>query len=283
MISIITPSYGQPDWLRLAVASVADQQGVELEHIVQDAGTESIEEIFERKIKPSADDRHSVSLFVEKDAGMYDAINRGLAKAHGDICGYLNCDEQYLPGALAKVARFFTEHPEVDVLFGDIILVDTQGRPISYRRTVLPTLNHIRLAHLNTTTCATFFRRRLLDWGFYFDPEWKVIGDAIWVENLLRHRVRMATLSEPLAVFTFTGSNLTNTALSLSETLKWRGMPRASKRFKKVAVVFWHRIRKTLAAAYWFRRVAIDVFTLESPDKRQHFSRKNVGFGWPSR
>ncbi|HEV2046637.1 MAG TPA: glycosyltransferase [Chthoniobacterales bacterium] len=282
MISIITPSFRQLDWLRLAIASVADQGGVEVEHIVQDAGTGGVKEMFEDVTNSFGHHRYTAKLFVEKDVGMYDAINRGLQKARGDICAYLNCDEQYLPGALAKVATFFGANPEVDVLFGDLILVNGEGQPVSYRRAVLPTKRHVRLAHLNTSTCATFFRRRLLDRGFYFDPDWKVIGDAIWVENLLRHGVKMATLPEPLAIFTFTGKNLTATALSSSETLRWGGAPLAGKRFKKIGVVFWHRMRKALAGAYRYRRVEIDVFTLESPEKRQHFVRKNVGFGWPS-
>jgi len=282
MISIVTPSFQHLDWLRLALASVADQQGVDIEHIVQDGGTPKIEEVLNSEFRGLIKDKKRLKLFVEKDAGMYDAINRGLAQARGEVCAYLNCDEQYLPGALAKVAKFFSANPEVDVLFGDLILVNDEGEPVSYRRTVLPTKRHIRLAHLNTTTCATFFRRRLLDRGFYFDPDWKVIGDAVWVENLLRHGVKMATLPEPLAIFTLTGKNLTATALSSSETLKWRGAPLPGKAFKKIGVVFWHRIRKALAGAYRCRRVEIDVFTLESPEKRQHFVRKNVGFGWPS-
>lgn len=273
--SIITPSYKQLDWLKLCAASIADQRDVEVEHIVQDAGSGA-------EIESWALDQPILKLFVEKDMGMYDAVNRGLAKAHGDICGYLNCDEQYLPGTLAKVVKFFETHPEVDVMFGDVVLVTVQGQPLSYRRTVLPRQAHIRLAHLNTATCATFFRRTLLERGFYFDPQWKTIGDAVWVENLLKAGVRMAPLHEPLAIFTFTGENLGATALSESEAVNWKGASLGKKDFKKIVAVFWHRIRKTLAAAYWLRRVEIDIFTLESPKKRQHFVKKNVGFRWPS-
>jgi glycosyltransferase involved in cell wall biosynthesis len=282
MISIITPSYGQLDWLRLAVASVADQQGVDVEHIIQDGGTPKIGEMLNSEFRNLIEDKQGLKLFVEKDAGMYDAINRGLRRASGEICCYLNCDEQYLPGALARVANFFAAHPEVDVLFGDVVLVTAQGQPLSYRRTVLPRQRHFRLAHLNTATCATFFRRKLLDRGFYFDPRWKAIGDGVWMENLLKAGMRMATLHEPLAIFSFTGKNLGATALSQSESLKWKGSRLAGKRFKKIGVVIWHRLRKALAGAYRLRRVEIDVFTLESPEKRQRFVRKNVGFDWPS-
>ena len=82
MISIVTPSFGQLDWLRLALASVADQQGVEVEHIVQDGGSEA-ETLALMVANPI------VRLFSEPDDGMYDAINRGLRRTRGEICGYI--------------------------------------------------------------------------------------------------------------------------------------------------------------------------------------------------
>lgn len=145
--TVITPSYRNSDWLKLCVASVADQEGVSVEHIVQDAGSDdgTLDWL-------PADCR--VKAFVEKDSGMYDAINWGLRRASGEFCSYLNCNEQYLPGALKAVADFFTAHPSVEVLFGDAVLVDQNGRPLSYRRMVAPRLLHTRLAPLGTLTCS---------------------------------------------------------------------------------------------------------------------------------
>src|ERR1700731_1356139 len=111
MISIITPSFRASKWLKLCIASVADQKGVAFEHIVQDSCSDDGTQQW-----LSNDPR--VTAFIEKDNGMYDAINRGLRRASGEICAYLNCDEQYLPGTLAKVAKFFDTHPKLDVLFG---------------------------------------------------------------------------------------------------------------------------------------------------------------------
>src|SRR5688572_31350980 len=96
--SIITPSFRNSEWLKLCVASVADQ-GVEHEHIVQDGGSDD-GTLDWLRIDPR------VQAHVEKDAGMYDAINRGLNRATGDIIAHLNCDEQYLPGALPAVEKF---------------------------------------------------------------------------------------------------------------------------------------------------------------------------------
>jgi glycosyltransferase involved in cell wall biosynthesis len=279
--SIITPSFRQFDWLRLAIASVLDQEGVITEHIIQDAGTEGINKLFRAKVSAN-DDRHKVKLFVEKDAGMYDAINRGLAKARGDICSYLNCDEQFLPGTLRRVATFFDRHPDVDVLYGDAILIDNRGNPISYRRTVLPTLSHIRLAHLNTQSCSMFFRRTLLERGFLFDSNYQAIADGVWVEQLLLSGVRMATIREPLAVFTFTGQNLGASNASLAEAAKRRGRLPISKQLVKFASIIWLRLRKFFAGAYRRRKIDIEVYAFESANLRQRRTGL-VGFLWPER
>jgi glycosyltransferase involved in cell wall biosynthesis len=274
MISVVTPSFRQFPWLRLCAASVADQQGVQHEHIVQDAGTGPELENWARAVP-------GISLYVEKDEGMYDAINRGLRKASGKICSYLNCDEQLLPGALARVASFFNRYPDVDVLFGDAILIDSRGNPISYRRTVLPDFSHVRYAHLNTPTCATFFQRRLLDRGFFFDPKWKAIGDQVWMERLLLANVRMTTSPEPLAVFTFTGENLGSTTASAEEAERRRGSVLFMTRWLKMRAVLLHRVRKLFSGAYRRRQIEIDIYTLESPSRRQR-RHGQVGFSWPN-
>src|SRR5688572_24196636 len=94
--SIITPSFRSSKWLQLCIPSVGDQQGVSLEHIVQDAGSD------DGTLDWLPTDQR-VQAYVEKDAGMYDAVNRGLRRAQGDFLAYINCDEQYLPGALQAV------------------------------------------------------------------------------------------------------------------------------------------------------------------------------------
>ena len=106
--SIVTPSFRNSRWLKLCIASVADQQGVEFEHIVQDSCSDDGTQNWLPQDK-------RVKAFIEKDTGMYDAVNRGYRRAQGDILAYLNCDEQYLPGALRAVGDYFAAHPEVEV------------------------------------------------------------------------------------------------------------------------------------------------------------------------
>ena len=160
--------------------------------------------------------------------------------------------------------------------------LDQQGTPLSYRRTILPRLRHIQWAHLNTLSCAMFFRRKLLDRGFYFDPAWKDVGDGVWVEELLRNKVEMEILPEPLAVFTFTGENRSTLPLASKEGASRRGSSSPGVWFQRNIAVVAHRLRKGLAGAYRPRRVEVDIFTLKSPEQRQCRIGKQVGFRWPS-
>src|SRR4051812_46934451 len=168
--SIITPSFRNSKWLKLCVASVADQAGVELEHIVQDSCSDDGTQDWLPK------DPH-VKAFIEKDSGMYDAVNRGLKRASGEILAYLNCDEQYLPGALEAVAKTFAENPDADIVLADSIIVDAEGKFICCRKSLVP-WRLMMWTYMPTLTSSIFFRRRVLeDFNLYFDTRWKDIGD----------------------------------------------------------------------------------------------------------
>src|SRR5215207_9457357 len=129
-VSVVTPSFRNSDWLRLCIASVEDQ-GVACEHIVQDGGSD------DGTLQWLPHDKR-VKAFIEKDSGMYDAINRGLRKASGDILAYLNCDEQYLPGCLSEVLRFFTDHPQIEMAFGYTVAVNGRGQYQFHRKVQVP-------------------------------------------------------------------------------------------------------------------------------------------------
>jgi glycosyltransferase involved in cell wall biosynthesis len=273
-ISVVTPSYKQLPWLKLCVASIADQEGVIVEHIIQDAQSgPELEEWIRTRSKSQ--------LYVECDTGMYDAINRGFARASGDIVCWLNSDEQYLEGSLAKVARFFETHPEIDVLFGDALLVDNKGDILSYRRTIAPRLRHIQASHLNVLSCATFVRRSVLDRGYNLDTRWKAIADAVWIADLIQADIPMAVMHEPLSVFTITDTNLGQTSLAFSESKLWQEETSSRNFWLRAYFVSWHRLMKLLGGAYWPRSVSTDIYTLSSPEKRVTRVARHIGFRWP--
>ena len=273
-VSVVTPSYRQLPWLKLCVASIADQRGVEVEHIIQDAQSGPELEQWVRE-------NTTARLYVESDSGMYDAINRGFQRATGDIVCWLNCDEQYTEDALAKVANYFEAHPEIDVLSADALLIGNTGKLLSYRMTVFPEARHIQLAHLNLLSCATFVRRSVLEKGYYLDERWKTISDAVWIVTLLEAGIPMAILNEPLAVFTITDKNLGQTALAFSETTSWQKETLSRRSWTWRLVILKHRLKKLVRGAYLPRSITARYFTLASTEHRVTEASSFLGFKWP--
>ena len=260
--SIITPSYRSSRWLKLCLASVADQN-VDLEHIVQDAGSD------DGTLDWLPQDRR-VKVFVEKDQGMYDAINRGLRRATGEILAYLNCDEQYLPGALAEIADFFAQHPHQDLVFGDVIMVDAEGRYLYHRKMQTPLKYHTWTCHLSTLSCATFFRRRIFfDYGFAFDPRLRDVGDGEWMVRLLRRGVSMAALGRFTSAFTRTGANMSAGPNARRENRELMQTAPGWAQALKPWFIAHHRLRRLLGGMYLQPPFSYDIFTAASPERRE--------------
>jgi len=260
-LSIVTPSYRNSQWLRLCVASVADQC-LRVEHIVQDAGSDdgTLEWLL-------TDSR--IRAFVEQDAGMYDAVNRGWRRATGEILAFLNCDEQYLEGALANVCEFFREHPEIDMAFGDVVVVNAAGDYLCHRKMQAPTLAHTWVCHLSTLSCATFFRRRILECGgFWFDPSYRCGGDGEWMVRLLRAGVRMAPLRRFTSTFAVTGANLSRSPRAREE---WRRLRATAPAWMRALGPLWvaaHRARRLVDGSYFQKPFRFSLYTADSPNRR---------------
>jgi glycosyltransferase involved in cell wall biosynthesis len=199
-MSVITPSFGMLPYLQRCHASIADQAQVACEHVVVDGGsTDGTVEWLRSQSR--------ITSIIGRDAGMYDAINKGLRTCTGDIVSYLSCDEQYLPGTLAFVKRYFAAHPEVDGLFGDTLVIRPDGSLICFRKAYKPLWPFIAAGDLYVFPSSMFLRRQIIDRGDFFDPSFKDVGDADFVIRLLRKGYHLATTRRYLSAFTITGSN----------------------------------------------------------------------------
>jgi len=224
---------------------------------------------------------HRLVIHSGPDGGMYDAINRAWRRCQGEVISYLNADEQYLPDTLHEVGDYFQKNPDVDIVFGDALLIDRAGRALSYRRVVKPWPAHTRVVHLGTLSCSMFFRRRLLDDGYFFDPRWKAIGDAEWVWRLLKAGVSTGVISKPLAAFTMTGNNMGENPSALAEAADWReGSPRWQRAASPLLRGI-HWLRKAGAGAYRRHKVNTAVYTCDSPGKRVPILHQALGSAWP--
>lgn len=127
-ISIVTPSYNQGRYLETTILSILNQNYPNLEYIVIDGGSkDKSAEIIQKYEKDLA---YWVS---EKDKGQSNAINKGFAKASGEIYGWLNSDDRLEPGALDTIAESFLQHPEVDVFVGHGRKADISGNIVYYK------------------------------------------------------------------------------------------------------------------------------------------------------
>ena len=122
-VSVITPSFNQQQYLEETMLSVINQKYENIEYIIIDGGSNdgSVELI--RKYE-----KHLAFWVSEKDSGQSEAINKGFAKATGDIVCWINSDDILLPNAISNVAEYFDMHSEIDVLSGILVKIDKSSR-----------------------------------------------------------------------------------------------------------------------------------------------------------
>jgi glycosyltransferase involved in cell wall biosynthesis len=169
LVSIVTPSYNQARFIEETIQSVLGQDYPRIEYLIVDGGsTDGSVEIIRRYA-----DR--LGWWVsERDQGQTDAINKGFARANGEILAWINSDDTYLPQAVSQAVAALQSHPQAGMVYGDANLIDEHGavlgkfpaRQTDYRR--------LRQGYVHIPQQAAFFRADLwrkigpLDPTFYF-------------------------------------------------------------------------------------------------------------------
>jgi glycosyltransferase involved in cell wall biosynthesis len=247
-VSVLTPSFGYGRFIADAIQSVHNQGGVSCEHIVQDGGSqdETLEVLsrFEGKVVWAS----------EPDQGQSDALNKALAKASGTWIAWLNADEFYLPGALATLV-WQAERAGVDVVYGDCVFVDADGR-----------IERLLPQH-------RFSAKILREYGCYIPSNTvlirrSVLGDAPWDPtvrrimdwdlylNLLRREARFSHVAYPAAAFRAHDERVTSKPPSdfeeENEVASRHGLPRdVWDRWRASRVGRWlHPVYKAMGGAY---------------------------------
>ena len=262
--SIVTPSFRNSQWLKLCIASVADQQGVAVEHLVQDSCSDDGTQNWLPR-----DPR--VKAFIEKDAGMYDAVNRGYRRATGDILAYLNCDEQYLPGALKSIADFFAANPKVEVALAGTVIVNGEGKYICHRHQMVPHPQGVWF-RFPILTSSIFIRRRVIsERGIFFDAKWRDLGDFHWVLALMKAKVPMAVCDSFTSVFSDTGENMNLKPNAIREKAGTEKMVPPLVRALKPFWILHHRLRRLAAGHFFLKPVSYEIYTRQSPERRVKF------------
>ena len=191
-VSIVTPSYAQGQFIERTLQSVAIQGGAEIEHVVFDGGSVDATVDALKRFVPA------VRWVSKKDNGQTDAVNQGIRATDGEIIGWLNSDDVYYPGAIAKVVTFFEANPQVDVVYGMADHIDLDD--VAFETYPSEPWDFERLKE----TCficqpALFFRRRVIEKHGLLDESLNYCMDYNYWLRLGKADVRFAYLEEKLA------------------------------------------------------------------------------------
>ncbi len=195
--AIVTPSFNQGRFLRDAVESVLGQLPTPgappflVEYMVVDGGSndETLDVLREYASR--------LRYLSEPDRGQAHAVNKGVAMTSGEIIGWLNSDDYYLPGAFAAVAKAFHDNPETMVVYGGGVDVDETGARL--QEYPVEDWNYARLHELcYLSQPAVFFRREMVE--RYGGPD-ETLTYTLDYELWLRwgERVPFLRIPQPLA------------------------------------------------------------------------------------
>lgn len=169
LVSVVTPSFNQAQFLERTIESVLAQDYPRIEYVIVDGGSTDASPGIIRKYSPR------LAWWVsEPDAGQTEAINKGFSHAHGEILAWLNADDTWLPGTVAAAVRAFSQYPEAGVIYGAANYIDEQDRVIGRFPAAQTDQRRLRQGYVHIPQQAAFFRGDLwreigpLDPSFYF-------------------------------------------------------------------------------------------------------------------
>ena len=186
IVSIITPSFNQARYLEATIQSVLSQDYPRIEYMLVDGGsndgTADIIKKYESKL---------AGWVSEKDKGQTDAINKGFARANGEILAWVNSDDTYEPGAVSAAVSYLRKHPEVGMVYGDCNFINESGQVIGKFGSAQTSYHLLRQGYSHIPQQTMFFRAELwkqagpLDPSFYFAMDYD-----LWTRIAARSEIR---------------------------------------------------------------------------------------------
>jgi len=221
-VSIVTPSYNQAVYLEETIRSVLLQDYANLEYIVIDGNsTDGSVDIIRRY-------EDQLTYWIsEPDHGQADALQKGFARATGEIVAYLNSDDVYLHGAVRTAVEALQADPELAMVHGDSICVDAAGQEIGHKAGFGGDFLSHYLQQVNPISQpSAFLRRNAYDVAGGIDPTLQLAMDFdLWCRIGLRG-MRIRHLPVPMSLFRIHGQSKTklNTVAFAEE--RWRLLER---------------------------------------------------------
>ena len=219
-ISIVTGTYNSQEYIGDCVASITNQTYDAIDHIIID-GASSDNTVNTIKSLPNRVSK----LISEQDEGIYDAMNKGLKMATGDVIGILNSDDFYnSDDVIQKVASAF-ENPEIDIVFGDLYYVNQKNPDKIVRKwSSGPFQNGAFKKGWHPAHPSFFVRKRVYEKYGYFDLDFELAADfELMLRFLEKHRLKSIYIPIPLVRMRLGGAsnkNLGNIAKGNNECIR---------------------------------------------------------------
>lgn len=185
IISIVTPSFNQGQFLEETIRSVLLQGYPNLEYIIIDGGSTdgSIEII--KKYEPW------ISCWVsEEDDGQAAAINKGFNLASGEILAWLNSDDLYLKGTLHEIGRFFLHHKDVDLVYGGCQKISSKGKILNIEKATNYDFQKLLMHNIIAQPSAFFTKRFFSETGPLNEKMRYCFDVELWVKGSLSFRYK---------------------------------------------------------------------------------------------
>jgi hypothetical protein len=181
-VSIVTPAFNAMPYLKENIESVLAQDYPNLEHIIMDGGSSDGSLELLRQYP-------HLTWRSEPDRGQSHALNKAFALASGEIIGWLNADDTYQPGAVDTAVAYLLAHPEADLVYSDLQIIDQQGQGIGYTRAQPFDLAR-QLLDNQVKQPTAFMRRAVLDHLQGVNEDYHYVMDReLWLRAGLRFRL----------------------------------------------------------------------------------------------
>ena len=183
LVSIIVPSYNQGAFIRQTIDSCLEQDYRPIEIIVMDgASTDETVEVLK-----SYGEIPELKWVSEPDEGVQDAVNKGVAKAEGILCGIQSSDDAYMPQAVSAAVAHFQRQPEMALIYGDAVKIDEQGEEISRWRTGSFSITNFLSKKTHVQQSAAFFRRDAFLQIGGWSSDYFIADTECWLRMILEY------------------------------------------------------------------------------------------------
>lgn len=257
-ISVVVPNFNGAAHIGACLESIIAQRrdGIDLEIVVMDGGSSDGSAEIIASYEP-----HLSYWISKRDGGQSDALNQGFAQCSGEIMAWLCSDDIYLPGTLKKIGAYFDHAPSIDVVYGDLLWIDVDARPIRPQREIAFDQDIFLWTYNFIPQPATFWRRDIWLKSGGIDTSLVCAMDRdLWLK-FIRLGARFGHIPDYLSAMRSYPEQKTNrlSAQSRSEDIGARELflGRPIGPVESIVKQTWHRARRiakrAASGAYWTR------------------------------